>query len=50
MLGVTVFGLLFTPTFYAVVRSVGRKRSAVAPAAVPAAALIPDLSIYQAKR
>jgi len=50
MLGVTVFGLLFTPTFYAVVRSVGLKRSAVARAAAPAAALIPDLSIYQARR
>ena len=50
MLGVTVFGLLFTPTFYAVVRSVARKRRAVAPGAAPAAALIPDLSIYQARR
>jgi HAE1 family hydrophobic/amphiphilic exporter-1 len=50
MLGVTVFGLLFTPTFYAVVRSLGRKRSATAPAAAPSAALKPDLSIYQAER
>ena len=26
MLGVTAFGLLFTPAFYAVVRKIGRKR------------------------
>jgi multidrug efflux pump subunit AcrB len=26
MLGVTMFGLLFTPTFYYVVRRIGRKR------------------------
>ena len=26
MIGVTCFGLLFTPTFYTVVRRIGRKR------------------------
>jgi hypothetical protein len=35
MLRVTVFGLLFKPTFYAVVRSVGCKCSTAAPAAAP---------------
>ena len=35
MLGVTVFGLLFTPTFYTLVRRVGRtRRASVVPAAV----------------
>jgi Cu/Ag efflux pump CusA len=27
MLGVTVFGLLFTPAFYAIVRKIGLKKS-----------------------
>jgi len=28
MLGVTVFGLLFTPVFYVLVRWIGRRRAA----------------------
>jgi multidrug efflux pump subunit AcrB len=36
MLGVTCFGLLFTPAFYTIVRSIGRKRTAVARVKVPA--------------
>jgi hydrophobe/amphiphile efflux-1 (HAE1) family protein len=36
MLGVTAFGLLFTPAFYTIVRSIGRKRVAVARVKVPA--------------
>ena len=46
MLGVTVFGLLFTPTFYAVVRRTAHRHKAV----VPAEVVIPDLTIYQAER
>jgi hydrophobe/amphiphile efflux-1 (HAE1) family protein len=42
MLGVTIFGLLFTPTFYTVVSRLGRKH--------PETTLqMPDLKIYQAK-
>ncbi|WP_336488386.1 efflux RND transporter permease subunit [Methylobacterium nigriterrae] len=36
MLGVTVFGLLFTPTFYVIVRRLGAKRQAAASAAAKA--------------
>jgi hypothetical protein len=32
MLGVTAFGLLFTPAFYTVVRKIGRKKLKAAPA------------------
>ena len=46
MLGVTCFGLLFTPTFYTVVRRTNLKRKVV----VPAEVRLPDLTIYQAKR
>jgi len=38
MIGVTVFGLLFTPVFYAVIRNLTAKRPAAAPNAIPAAA------------
>jgi hypothetical protein len=31
MLGVTAFGLLFTPAFYAVVRKIGRKKPQAGP-------------------
>ena len=36
MLGVTGFGLLFTPAFYTIVRSIGRKQTAKAKVKVPA--------------
>jgi multidrug efflux pump subunit AcrB len=41
MIGVTAFGLLFTPAFYVVCRwiaGLGRRRSSRAPAAAPQAA------------
>ena len=34
MLGVTAFGLLFTPAFYTVVRKIGRKKTRTEAAAV----------------
>jgi multidrug efflux pump len=46
MLGVTAFGLLFTPTFYTVVRRFGQRRKVVLPPEIK----IPDLTIYEAKR
>ena len=45
MLGVTLFGLFFTPTFYTVVSRFGRKLVA----AQPAQAKIPNLTIYHAE-
>ncbi|MCE4226614.1 efflux RND transporter permease subunit [Methylobacterium sp. C25] len=41
MLGVTVFGLLFTPTFYVIVRRIGSKRRE-APAPTPTPAKAPE--------
>jgi len=38
MIGVTVFGLLFTPVFYAVIRRLTAKRPTAAPNAIPAPA------------
>jgi hydrophobe/amphiphile efflux-1 (HAE1) family protein len=44
MLGVTLFGLLFTPTFYVIVRGLGAKRHAASPeVAGPEAAKAPVL-------
>ncbi len=45
MLGVTLFGLFFTPTFYTFVSRFGRKLVA----AQPAQAKIPNLTIYHAE-
>ncbi|MGH1574887.1 efflux RND transporter permease subunit [Methylobacterium sp. P31] len=42
MLGVTVFGLLFTPTFYVIVRSLGAKRRAASPEAATAHVAQPE--------
>ncbi len=38
MIGVTVFGLVFTPVFYTVIRALSRKPSSSAPNAIPMAA------------
>ncbi|MEQ1696914.1 MAG: multidrug efflux RND transporter permease subunit [Hyphomicrobiaceae bacterium] len=38
MIGVTVFGLIFTPVFYTVIRALSRKPAATAPSTVPIAA------------
>ena len=46
MLGVTCFGLLFTPTFYTVVRRTGFRRKGITPAELHE----PDLTVYQGKK
>jgi multidrug efflux pump len=43
MLGVTAFGLLFTPAFYTVVRKIGRKKLKAGPnEAAPASDIAAD--------